>query len=68
MGHCDLIFRPRLAANLGLAAVDALLSYAWASGADILAKLDLWIYETIHWAWALAFLATFTSACRRALC
>ena len=48
-----LIFRPRLAASLGLAAVDALLSYGWASGADILAELDLWIYEkfTGHGRW-----------------
>ena len=48
-----LIFGPRLAASLGLAAVDALLLYAWASGADILAVLDLWIYEKIigHGRW-----------------
>ena len=38
-----LVCRPRLAACLGLALVDAVMSHVWMSGAELLAELDAWI-------------------------
>ena len=40
-----LVCHPRLAACLGLAIFDAILTHVWMSGTELLAELDAWIIE-----------------------